>query len=107
MRREVREAVFGNVGSIISFRVGLTDARMLANEFGSGYSPEQFTELANYEVRVKLLEQGEYREPFLASTFPAIAIRGGNGQKLIRRSRERFGTRRAVVESKIGRWLNE
>jgi Type IV secretion-system coupling protein DNA-binding domain len=106
MRREVREAVFGNVGSIVSFRVGLGDARMLANEFGSSYSPDQFTDLANYEIRVKLLEQGEYREPFLARTIPPTLWHHGHRETLIRRSRERFAVRRELVESKIGRWMN-
>jgi Helicase HerA, central domain/TraM recognition site of TraD and TraG len=105
MSREVREAIFGNVGSIISFRVGLTDARVLANEFGSGYSAEQFTELANYEIRTKLLQQGEYGEPFLGRTASPSASFHGYGENLMRRSRERFGTSRAKVESRIRRWM--
>jgi hypothetical protein len=105
MRKEVREAVFGNVGSIVSFRVGLTDAQMLANEFGSGYSPDQFTDLANYEIRVKLLEQGEYGEPFFAKTAPPSPSFHGHRENLMRRSRERFGLSRAVVEEKIHRWM--
>ena len=107
MRREVREAVFGNVGSIISFRVGLTDARMLANEFGSRYSPDQFTDLANYEIRVKLLEQGEYGEPFLAKTAAPSPSYYGHRKNLMKHSRERFGKRRDLVESKIRRWLSK
>jgi hypothetical protein len=106
MRREVRDAVFGNVGSIISFRVGLTDARVLANDFGSRYSPDQFTDLANYEIRVKLLEQGEYGEPFLGRTAPASACFYNNREKMINRSRERFGMKRESIEGKIHRWLN-
>jgi hypothetical protein len=106
MTREVRDAVFGNVGSIISFRVGLIDARVLANEFGSGYSPEQFTELANYELRAKLLQNGEYGEPLFGRTIPASKLLHGRREKLMKRSRERFGTSRAAVESKIRRWMN-
>ena len=105
MTKEVREAVFGNVGSILSFRVGLTDARALANEFGSGYAPEQFTELANYEVRTKLLHDGEYGEPFFGRTMPPSGKPYGHHENLMRRSRERFGTRRELIESKIRRWL--
>jgi hypothetical protein len=105
MRDEVRQAVFGNVGSILSFRVGLTDARTLANEFGSGYAAEQFTELGNYEMRAKLLQDGEYGEPFLARTVAPSPLTHGHSQKLLRHSRERFGVSRSKVESKIARWL--
>jgi hypothetical protein len=106
MTDEVRAAVFGNVGSIVSFRVGLTDAQMLANEFGSDYSPTQFTELANYEVRAKLLQNGEYGEPFLGRThFPSPFLHGHRA-RLMKLSQERFGTKRALVEGKIRRWLN-
>jgi hypothetical protein len=105
MTKEVREAVFGNVGSILSFRVGLADARTLANEFGSGYAPEQFTELGNYEMRVKLLKEGEYGEPFLARTVAPSPMTRGHGQKLLKHSRQRFGASRSKVESKIARWF--
>jgi hypothetical protein len=68
---EIRNAVFGNVGSIVSFRVGNTDAEVLANEFGNGYTLEHFTELSNHEVRVKILEQGAYGAPFSGWTASA------------------------------------
>jgi hypothetical protein len=105
MQREVRGAVFGNVGSIVAFRVGLTDAQVLANEFGAGYAAEQFTDLANYEIRVKMLELGENRDPFFAKTFPPPPSKIGSRRTLTKRSQERFGSRRDVVESKIRRWL--
>jgi hypothetical protein len=106
MGKEVRDAVFGNVGSLISFRVGVSDAAVLAKEFGSEYSAGHFTDLPNHEIRVKLLEHGESCEPFLAKTLPPAAYFHGHGRKLMKRSRERFGVRRDLVESKICRWLN-
>jgi hypothetical protein len=106
MQDEVRDAVFGNVGSLVSFRTGLSDAAVLANEFGSEYSPGQFTDLGNYEIRVKLLEHGEYTEPFLGKTTPPSPDFHGHRKNLLKRSRERFGTRRDLVESKIRRWLD-
>lgn len=105
MREEVRNAVFGNVGSIVSFRVGNADAEILAREFGDGYSREQFTELSNYEARVKLLENGEYGQPFIAKTAPPRSAFYGHRENLIRRSRERFGIHRNLVENRISRWL--
>jgi hypothetical protein len=104
---EIRNAVFGNVGSIVSFRVGNIDADVLANEFGNDHKPEHFTDLGNHEVRVKLLEHGEYGEPFFARTAPPTSGFHRHGENLIRRSRERFGVERAVVESRIRRWLGK
>lgn len=105
MGEEVRNAVFGNVGSLISFRVGVTDAKVMAAEFGNGHVAEEFSDLGNYEVRAKILERGENRVPFLATTASPTGALYRNREKVIRRSRERFGTRRDVVETKIRRWL--
>jgi hypothetical protein len=54
----IRQAVFGNVGTLVAFRVGHADAEVLENEFGREFSAEQFVELDRYQVLVKLLENG-------------------------------------------------
>jgi hypothetical protein len=105
METIVKEAVFGNVGSLISFRVGTSDASVLANEFGSEYSPAHFTDLSNHEIRVKLLHHGEQGEPFLGKTLAPLTSAHKHRENLMKRSRERFGTRRDLVEAKIQRWL--
>jgi hypothetical protein len=105
MTPDVREAVFGNVGSLLSFRVGESDAEVLAKEFGSDYAPAPFTDLANHELRAKILHHGEYGEPFLAKTFPPTHHLHGHRNNLMKRSRERFGAKRDIVEGKIRRWL--
>jgi hypothetical protein len=105
VREEIREAIFGNVGTIIAFRVGEGDARRLAREFGSDSTPEQFTSLSNYEVRIKLLSDGRQQDPFGGKTLPPRPIRRGRSEKIIRRSREKYATPRLVVEDKIARWL--
>jgi hypothetical protein len=101
----VRRAVFGNVGTIISFRVGERDAHVLAREFGNTYGAEHFTDLGNHEICVKLLQHGDEREPFTGTTFPPQWKRHGRTETIIARSRERYTTPRAVVEEKIGRWM--
>jgi hypothetical protein len=94
-----------HVGTIISFRVGERDAQVLAREFGNTYGAEHFTDLGNHEICVKLLQYGEEREPFTGTTFPPQWKRHGRGKTIIARSRERYTTPRAVVEEKIGRWM--
>ena len=98
--------IIGNVGNIISFRVGESDARVMQREFGNGYIASQFTDLGNYEVLVKRLEQGTYAEPFQGITLPPQGIFRGRRQILIDQSRQRYSTPRAVVEDRLRRWMD-
>lgn len=107
MGKEVREAVFGNVGSLISFRVGMSDAVNLAGEFDHEFVPKQLTELRNYNLCAKILRNGESTQPFLGKTDAPLPTFGGNRGNIIKRSRERFGTNRNVVENRIRRWLDK
>jgi hypothetical protein len=103
----VRQAVFGNVGTVISFRVGYADAEVLEKEFGKTFPPAALSDLERYEAIVKLLEEGANREPFRAKMLPPLENRVGRKEKLIARSRERFAAPRVVVEGKLNRWLGE
>lgn len=99
------DAVLGNVGNIISFRVGDHDANLLAQEYGNLYPASVFNSLGNHRVVCKLLDQGEPLQPFLARTLPPLGRRYGRGKNIRRRSREKYGVGRDVIEDKIRRWL--
>ena len=101
----VRDAIFGNVGSLISFRVSETNAELLSREFGGTYPPSTFSSLGNYEICAKLLSDGQHGDPFLATTLPPTGRRYGRGMNLLQRSRERYAESRIVVEDKIRRWM--
>ena len=101
----IRQAVFGNVGSLISFRVGHTDAEVMEKEFGNTFPANVIVDLERYEAVVKLLEDGANTEPFRAKTLPPLDNRIGRKGRLIARSRERFATRRAKIEDKLNRWM--
>jgi hypothetical protein len=105
LREEIRDAVFGNVGTMIAFRTGEPDGRLLAREFGSGYTSEHLTTLGNFQGRVKLLHDGAHEEPFLARMSLPLGVRYDRRENVIRRSRERFTTSRATVEERIRRWM--
>ena len=105
MSDEVREAVFGNVGSIISFRVGTMDGKMLAAEFGDDYAPRNFSNLANHSIIAKIMKQGEHMKPFFARTLPPLPFYYGNREKLIKHSRQKYGMDRDLIEAKILRWM--
>ncbi len=101
----VRQAVFGNVGTLISFRLGFADAEVMEKEFGKAFPARALSDLDRYEAVVKLLADGTNSEPFRAKTLPPLGRRIGRREKLIARSRERFATLRATIEGKLGRWM--
>src|SRR5207237_6563209 len=68
LRESVRDAVLGNVGSIVSFRVGEHDAKLLEREFGESYRASHFADLANFDVYVKLLSGRSNLHPFFGTT---------------------------------------
>ena len=105
LTEELQKAAFGNVGTIIAFRVDQGGAETLAREFHYTYRPEVFTGLDNYEICVKPLLYGEEGEPFVGKTFPPDFVRYGRSDKIIKRSRERYTMPRVVVEDKLRRWM--
>ena len=103
----VRQAVFGNVGTLISFRVGSTDAEVLRLEFGKEFAGEQLVDLDRYEMVVKLMENGVNKTPFRGRSLPAGEKRGGRGERLIARARERFAVPRWITEEALHRWASK
>jgi hypothetical protein len=101
----IRQAVFGNVGTLISLRVGYADAEVMATEFGRTFPPSVLAELDRYEAVVKLLEDGTNREPFRAKMLPPFSNENDTRLMLISKSRGRFSVCRYVTELKLKRWL--
>jgi energy-coupling factor transporter ATP-binding protein EcfA2 len=101
----VRQAVFGNVGTLIAFRIGYPDAEVVEKELGKAIPAGALADLDRYEAVVKLLEDGTNNTPFRAKMFPPLKNGRGRKAKLIARSRERFATPRRIVEDKLNRWM--
>lgn len=101
----VQQSVIGNVGTLICFHIGHTDAEVMEKAFGGEFLAQRFVDLGRYEIAILLSENGESRFPFLAKTLPPTGDSVGNRDTLIARSRERFTTKRSVVEAKLERWL--
>ena len=100
----VADAVFGNVGTIVSFRVGGADAEVLVKEFTPTFLEEDIVNLAKYHIFLKLMIDGVASLPFSAVTMPPIGSPTGSTEKVIRVSRERYAKKRSVIEDKILRW---
>ncbi len=104
----MRDAVFGNVGTIVSFRVGAEDAEALEKEFTPGIYPEDFINLPKYNIYVKLMIDGISGKPFSAETLPPPPLPAvSEKDKIIRVSKERYAIPREEIEEKLGRWLGD
>ena len=102
----VQEAVLGNVGTLVCFHIGHTDAEVMEKAFGNEFRAQQLVDLGRHEIAVRLTEDGQNRVPFQAKTLPPLQLRVGRKAKLIARSRERFARSRQVVEEKLHRWVS-
>jgi len=65
---QIREAILGNVGTIISFRLGASDAQILKREFAPEIDAADLISLSNYHIYLKLMVEGEITRPFSART---------------------------------------
>ncbi len=105
MSESVTDAVFGNVGTLISFRVGAEDAEFLEKEFAPTFTAEDIVNLGKYNIYLKLMIDGIAGRPFSAQTLcPLLELDNSNKEKIIKVSRQRYGTPQKIVEEKISRW---
>lgn len=106
----VRDAVFGNVGTMVVFRVGAADADFIETEFMPEFTPEDFVSLPNYHIYLKLMVDGMTTRPFSAKTIAPLAKFERDPQKeqrMIQHSRELYMRPRAEVEQEIADWSTD
>src|SRR5690606_30399170 len=105
MPDEVREAVFGNVGTTISFTVGPSDATTLSTQFAPALQPEDLVRLQKHHIYLKLMIDGMASRPFSASTLPPIARHEGHKAAIIEASRATYAPKSVTeVEERITKW---
>jgi CxxC-x17-CxxC domain-containing protein len=104
--RKVKDAVFGNVGTIVCFRVGAADAKELVVEFEPTFEEDDLVNIGKHEIFLKLMINGMASSPFTAKTLPPLSEgkENDNREKIIAVSRERYANPREEVEEKIVRW---
>ncbi len=71
---QVRDAVLGNVGTVISFRLGLPDAEVLEKEFYPTFSAQDLINLPNYHIYLKLMIDGAVSQPFSGETIASHSL---------------------------------
>ncbi len=105
MEEEVRDAVFGNVGTMISFRVGAFDSEVLEKEFAPTFAAADLVNLGFAQIYLKLMIDGVSSQPFSATTLPSIVKPDISFKKeVIDSSRSIFANPRASVEKSIIDW---
>lgn len=106
MPEEVRDAVFGNVGTMVTYRVGAADAEVLEKEFTPVFTMEDIVGLGFAQIYLKLMIKGAASAPFSAITQDKPKVPEINYEKEVREaSKVQFGRPRAEVEEIIKEWF--
>jgi len=101
----VKDAVFGNVGTMITFRVGAADAEFLEPEYEPEFEKNDLINLGFANTYIKLMIDGMSSRPFSANTLAPLARpEKMHRDKIIKVTRERYTAKRAEVEEKIAKW---
>ncbi len=91
LTEKIRDAVFGNVGSIISFRVGATDAEFLVKQFAPVFNENDLTNIDNFNAYAKILINGQTSKPFNIKTLLPEKGDKETGDKIKELSRLKYG----------------
>ena len=104
----IREAIFGNVGTLITFRVGAEDAEYLEKEFYPTIKAEDLINLPKYQIYIKLMVDGVTGDPFSAKTLePAKKPEKTFRNEIIEYNRKVYAKKREEVEEEIARETEE
>ncbi len=105
---KVRDAILGNIGTMLTFRIGADDAALLEKEFEPEFTIQDMVNLGFASVYLKLMIDGVASRPFSAATLGPIANQNASFKdQIIEASRKSYGTPRKEVEKEIARWQEE
>jgi hypothetical protein len=107
MPEEVRAAVFGNVGTLITFRVGSTDAELFEKEFAGVFLQQDIVNLGFAQIYLRLMIDGMGSKPFSARTLPPLPKSEENNiEAVIESSRTQYAQPRKQVEELVAQLTN-
>ncbi len=105
MEEQVAAAIFGNVGTMITFRIGATDAEVFEKQFAPTFSAEDIVNLGKFQIYLSLMIDGIGSRPFSARTLAPIPKPGPSQRaNVIAFSRTHFARPRREVEARIAQW---
>lgn len=99
---EIRDAVFGNVGSVMSFRTGAADADFLVKFFSPIFETDDLVKMPNYNLAAQMLIEGMPTQPFTVATLPPLGTPNKKlGDALKNLSNAKYARPRAIVGKEI------
>ncbi len=102
LSEEIRDAVFGNMGTIVSFRVGQNDVEALSRYFKPIFEPDDILRIPNYNAIVRTLINGVPTQPFSMAALPRLGTLNPKLEDALRQlSAAKFGRPRAIVDEEI------
>ncbi|MDO8183588.1 MAG: TraM recognition domain-containing protein [bacterium] len=104
---DIKDAVFGNVGTIVAFRVGVDDAKYLAPQFIPVFEENDLVNLDNRHAYLRLLVDGRPARPFDLETLPPLPVNNQIIDKLRELSQLKYGRPRAEVEAEISAYYKK
>lgn len=105
LQPEIRDAVFGNVGTTVAFEIGSTDAEIVAKEYGDAFVASQFVDLGKYHILVKPSAIDGMSQPFRGKTEFNVIEKTHAQDAILKSVRQRYCSERTKVESRIERWM--
>ena len=101
LTEQIRDAVFGNVGTMVSFRIGSEDAEFLAKQYEPIFSAQDLINIDNYNAYLKLMINGTVSKPFNMVTYPPIKGNPKIAQAIKELSRKKYNRPKEEVEREI------
>jgi len=105
---EIREAVMGNAGTIATYSVGVKDAFYMKDVYAPYFNETDIQSLPSFTAIVKLLVDNTKTKPFIVEIDkPWEKYQATNNSEIaIQRSREKYGSDRSEVSSRIEKWIS-
>lgn len=102
LTEEIRDAVFGNVGTVVSYRVGQNDVEALARYFQPQFDGDDLLRIPNFNTVVRTLVNGVPTQPFSMATLPALGSANNKLSSALKQlSAAKYGRPKSVVEKEI------
>lgn len=98
INEKIRAAIFGNVGTLIVFRVGAENAQWLAKEFHTPFNENDFGNLPRYAFYIKLMIDGATSKPFSACTVAAQTSGQSNKEQVIKHSKIKYVSINSILK---------
>lgn len=90
VEEDIQKAIFGNVGTLVTFVIGASDAALFEKEFARKFTSDDLVALGKFQILLKMSINGLTSEPFFAQTLPLPSVVNHNREKITRLSLEKY-----------------